>query len=144
MSNFQVAHLERLASETDTVPAVNQIEAHPYFTNDEVRRLRSGARYRNRSVVADCAGVRCWTTIPSRKSRIRSAKTAAQVVLRWHIQRGDIIFPKSVTPSRIEENFAIFDFELDSGDMDTLTALNKGEEGCVTGPNPDTFDYIPD
>ena len=70
-------------------------------------------------------------------------KSAAQVVLRWHLQRGDIIFPKSVTPSRIEENFQIFDFELDADDVDKITALDKGEEGR-TGPNPDTMDYIPD
>ncbi len=142
VSNFQVAHLERLASETDTVPAVNQIEAHPYFTNDEVRRYgqEHGIETEAWSPIAQ-GEVLDDDTITQIADKV--GKTAAQVVLRWHIQRGDIIFPKSVTPSRIEENFAIFDFELDSGDMDTLTALNKGEEGR-TGPNPDTFDYIPD
>jgi 2,5-diketo-D-gluconate reductase A len=69
-------------------------------------------------------------------------KTPAQVVLRWHIQRGDIIFPKSVTPSRMQENFELFEFELESGDMDTITALDRGEDGR-TGPNPDTFAYVP-
>ena len=142
VSNFQVAHLERLASETDTVPAVNQIEAHPYFTNDEVRRYgqEHGTKTEAWSPIAQ-GEVLDDDTITQIAEKV--GKTAAQVVLRWHIQRGDIIFPKSVTPSRIEENFAIFDFELDSGDMDTLTALDKGEEGR-TGPNPDTFDYIPD
>ena len=71
-----------------------------------------------------------------------AGKTPAQVVLRWHIQRGDIIFPKSVTPSRMQENFELFDFELGPNDMDEITALDKGEEGR-TGPNPDTFAYIP-
>ena len=142
VSNFQVTHLERLANETDTVPAVNQIEVHPYFTNDEVRGY--------------CAehdiAVEAWSPIAQGKvlddpvvTQIAEAagKSPAQVVLRWHIQRGDIVFPKSVTPKRIEENFALFDFELSDHDVDSLTALNKGEEGR-TGPNPDTFDYIPD
>jgi 2,5-diketo-D-gluconate reductase A len=67
-------------------------------------------------------------------------KTPAQVVLRWHIQRGEVVFPKSVTPSRMQENFEIFDFELGSEDMDRITALNRNER---TGPDPDTFAYIP-
>ena len=65
------------------------------------------------------------------------------MVLRWHIQRGDIVFPKSVTRQRIKENFELFDFELTASDVDALTALNKGESSR-TGPNPDDFDYIPD
>ena len=70
-------------------------------------------------------------------------RTPAQVVLRWHIQRGSIVFPKSTTPSRIEENFELFDFELDADEVDAIAALDKGEDGR-TGPNPDTFAYIPD
>jgi 2,5-diketo-D-gluconate reductase A len=141
VSNFQVGHLERLARETDTVPAVNQIEVHPYFVNDEVR--------------AYCAekdiAVEAWSPIAQGAvlddpvvTQIAEAagKSPAQVVLRWHIQRGDIVFPKSVTPKRIEENYALFDFELSAHDVDALTALDKGEGGR-TGPNPDTFDYIP-
>ena len=62
------------------------------------------------------------------------------MVLRWHVQRGDIVFPKSVTPSRMQENFEIFDFELGAADMDAITALNRNER---TGPDPDTFDYVP-
>jgi len=64
-------------------------------------------------------------------------------VLRWHLQRGDIVFPKSVTPQRVKENFELFDFELSGADVDALSDLNKGEDGR-TGPNPDTFDYVPD
>ena len=71
-----------------------------------------------------------------------TGKTPAQVVLRWHIERGDIVFPKSVTPQRVKENFELFDFELDDADIDALSALDKGESGR-TGPNPDTFDYVP-
>jgi len=71
-----------------------------------------------------------------------AGKTPAQVVLRWHIQRGDIVFPKSVTPSRMKENFELFDFELNPADMDAVTALDRGEDDR-TRPNPDTFAYIP-
>jgi 2,5-diketo-D-gluconate reductase A len=69
-------------------------------------------------------------------------KTPAQAVLRWHIQRGDIVFPKSVRPSRMNENFKLFDFELEQGDMEAISMLDRGEDGR-TGPNPDTFAYIP-
>ena len=67
----------------------------------------------------------------------RTGKTPAQVVLRWHIQRGDIVFPKSVTPDRIRENIGIFDFELSATDVEDITLLNKNER---TGPDPDKFD----
>ena len=140
VSNFQIPHLQRLARETDTTPAVNQIEVHPYFTNDAVR-----------SYGADHGiATEAWSPIAQGKvlgdPLVRgiadsTGKTPAQVVLRWHIQRGDIVFPKSVTPERIRENFALFDFELTNSDMDALTALDRGETGR-TGPNPDQFDYI--
>lgn len=142
VSNFQVPHLERLAKETDTVPSVNQIEVHPYFVNDEVRA------YGQRHGIATEA----WSPIAQGKvlddqvvAGIADAtgKSPAQVVLRWHIERGDIVFPKSVTAERVKENFEIFDFELSPDDIDALSELDKGEDGR-TGPNPDTFDYIPD
>lgn len=141
VSNFQVAHLQRLAEETDTVPAVNQIEVHPYFANNEVRA------YGKEHGIATEA----WSPIAQGKvlddpvvTRIAEStgKSPAQVVLRWHVQRGDIVFPKSVTPQRIKDNFALFDFELGSEDFDAISALDKGEDGRI-GPNPDTFDYIP-
>ncbi|MBX7450566.1 aldo/keto reductase [Mycolicibacterium sp. 3033] len=141
VSNFQVEHLERLASETGTVPAVNQIEVHPYFTNEQVRA------YGTEHGIATEA----WSPIaqgkvlddPAIKKIADSVgKSTAQVTLRWHIQRGDIVFPKSVTEQRIKDNFALFDFELSSDDLDAISALDKGEDGR-TGPNPDTFDYIP-
>ncbi len=141
VSNFQIEHLEQLAAETDTVPAVNQIEAHPYFTNDAVREYgrEHGIMTEAWSPIAQ-GGVLEDTTITQIADRV--GKTPAQVVLRWHIQRGDIIFPKSVTPSRMKENFQLFDFELESGDMEAITALDQGEDGR-TGPNPDTFAYVP-
>ena len=142
VSNFQTAHLQRLAEETDTVPAVNQIEVHPYFTNDEVRA------YGKKHGIATEA----WS--PIAQGRVlddqvvegiadATGKSPAQVVLRWHIQRGDIVFPKSVTPKRIRENIEIFDFELSPDDVDAISELDRGEKGR-TGPNPDKFAYIPD
>jgi 2,5-diketo-D-gluconate reductase A len=142
VSNFQVEHLERLAAETDTVPAVNQIEVHPYFTNEAVREYgrEHGIVTEAWSPIAQGAVLED-STITQIADKV--GKTPAQVVLRWHIQRGDIIFPKSVTPSRMKENFELFDFELEQGDMDEISALDRGEDGR-TGPNPDTFAYIPD
>ncbi|MBV9390355.1 MAG: aldo/keto reductase, partial [Verrucomicrobia bacterium] len=137
VSNFQINHLERLAAETKVVPAVNQIEVHPYFTNDQVRSY--GLEHQ--------IATEAWSPIAQGKvlsdSTIKQisekkGKTTAQVVLRWHIQRGDIVFPKSSTPSRMKENIELFDFELDANDMSQITKLDRGEQGR-TGPNPDKF-----
>ena len=141
VSNFQPDHLDRLAKESDTVPAVNQVEAHPYFTNDEVR-----AYGREHGIATEA-----WSPIAKGKvlgdpviERIADAvdRSPAQVVLRWHIQRGDIVFPKSVSPDRMMANISLFDFELGGSDMEAISALDQGESGR-TGPNPDKFDYIP-
>jgi 2,5-diketo-D-gluconate reductase A len=141
VSNFQTAHLDRLAKEASIVPAVNQIEVHPYFTNEEVR-----AYGREHGIATEA-----WSPIAQGKvlddpvvERIAKGvnKSPAQVVLRWHIQRGDIVFPKSVSPDRMRSNFELFDFGLNDSDMDALSALDKGESGR-TGPNPDVFDRIP-
>ena len=140
VSNFQVEHLERLAKETELVPAVNQIEVHPYLANDIVRKYG-----RDHGIATEA-----WSPIAQGKVlddpvitdlAAEVSKSPAQVVLRWHIQRGDIIFPKSVTPKRVQENFALFDFELDSDAVAKIDALDKGEDGRV-GPHPDTFDYV--
>jgi len=141
VSNFQIEHLERLASETDTVPAVNQIEVHPYLTNDAVRDYgrEHGITTEAWSPIAQ-GGVLEDPAIARVAENV--GKTPAQVVLRWHLQRGDIVFPKSVTPSRMEENFDLFDFELEAADMEEITALDRGEDGR-TGPHPDTFAYVP-
>jgi 2,5-diketo-D-gluconate reductase A len=139
VSNFQVDHLERLAAETDTVPAVNQIELHPFFQNREVRSYD------------DEHGIATEAWAPIARGEImddpaigeiaeEAGRTPAQVVLRWHIQRGNIVFPKSVTPERIRENFGIFDFELDDADLVRIDELDRGEAGR-TGPHPDRFDY---
>ena len=141
VSNFQIEHLEQLAAETDTVPAVNQIEVHPYLTNDAVRSYgrEHGIATEAWSPIARGA-VLDDSTITEIAEKV--GKTPAQVVLRWHIQRSDIVFPKSVTPSRMKENFEIFDFELASEDMEAITALDRSEDGRV-GPHPDKFDMVP-
>ncbi len=139
VSNFNPHHLRRLFAETTVRPAVNQIEVHPYLANDEVRAF--GADH---EIVTEA-----WSPIAQGKVlddpavvQVADAlgRTPAQVVLRWHVQRGDVVFPKSVTRERIEQNFALFDFELDEGQMATISALDRGER---TGPDPDTFDYVP-
>ena len=142
VSNFEPHHLDRIASETGVVPVLNQVEVHPFFGNEDVR--------------AACArhgiAVEAWAPIARGKVAEdaeltgiadRLGRTPAQVALRWHVQRGDIVFPKTVTPERMRENFDIFDFELSDDDMSTITALDRGEEGRG-GPHPDTFDMIPD
>ena len=141
VSNFTPHQLRRLAAETQIVPAVNQVEVHPYFTNEEVRAY--GAEH---GIVTEAwspiaqGGVLSDPAITAIAAEV--GRTPAQVVLRWHIQRGDVIFPKSVTESRVRENFAIFDFDLDTGSMSAISALDRGDSGR-TGPNPETFAYVP-
>src|ERR671917_612633 len=141
VSNFQVEHLERLTSETEVVPAVNQIEVHPYLTNEAVRSYG-----RVHGIATEAWSPIAQGDVLEDQTITRIAedvgKTPAQVVLRWHIQRGDIVFPKSVTPSRMRENFELFDFELGSEDMEAISALDRGEEGR-TGPHPNRFDHVP-
>jgi 2,5-diketo-D-gluconate reductase A len=141
VSNFQPDHLDRIVAETGVVPVINQIEVHPFFTNETARA--ANARH---GVVTEA-----WS--PIARGRViddssigeiasRLERTPSQVTLRWHVQRGDVIFPKSLRPERMVENFAIFDFELGEDDMAAISTLNEGEAGR-TGPNPDTFDMIP-
>jgi 2,5-diketo-D-gluconate reductase A len=136
VSNFTVAHLERLAKETETVPAVNQVELHPRFAQTELR-----AYHAEHGIATEA-----WSPIGQGKGLLDApefadiaqahGKSPAQVVLRWHIQLGNIIFPKSVTPERIRENFEIFDFELTEDDMAALERLDTGER---IGPEPGSF-----
>ena len=135
VSNFRVEDLDRIIDATGVVPAVNQIELHPHLQQLELRRFH------------DEHGIQteAWSPLGRAQflddptiERIASAhgRTPAQVVLRWHIQLGNIVIPKSVTPSRIEENFKIFDFELSDDDMHALFELDREER---TGPDPGTF-----
>lgn len=140
VSNFHADHLRRLLDETELVPAVNQIEAHPYLTQEPLRAFNASH------------GIKTEAWSPLARGRVlddptikdvvhRTGRTAAQVVLRWHIQLGNIVFPKSVRLDRIEENFNIFDFEISGEDMAAISKLDRGER---TGPDPDKFNYVPD
>ncbi|MEV3932638.1 aldo/keto reductase [Streptomyces sp. NPDC053728] len=135
VSNFQPHHLRRLMDGSVVVPAVNQIEVHPYLTQDAVRSFGT-----EHGIATEA-----WSPIAQGKVlddpalvRIaeRVGRSTAQVTLRWHLQRGDIVFPKSVTQRRIEENFDLFDFELTEGDIGEINALNRDER---TGFDPDRF-----
>jgi 2,5-diketo-D-gluconate reductase A len=139
VSNFQTEHLERLAAESEVVPAVNQIELHPYFQNREVAAYgeEHGIATEAWSPIAQ-GDVLDDTDIGAIAEKL--GRTPAQVVLRWHIQHGYIVFPKSVTPERIRENFELYDFELGADDMNTIDSLDRGEDGR-RGPHPEQFAY---
>ncbi|MFF4367644.1 aldo/keto reductase [Streptomyces sp. NPDC001594] len=138
VSNFRPADLERLRAESPLVPAVNQIELHPLFPQPELRALHAGLGI----------ATEAWSPLGQGKELLelpavaavaaRHGRSAAQVVLRWHLQLGTIVIPKSVTPSRIRENLDVFGFELDAEDMAALDAL--GAEGRRIGPDPAVFD----
>lgn len=141
VSNFQPAHLDRIIEETGVKPAVNQIEVHPFFTNEAARE----ASHRHQVAVESWSPIAQGAVLDNDViGQIASAhgRTPAQVTLRWHVERGDIVFPKSVNEQRMRENFEIFDFSLTPDEVAAISALDKGEDGR-TGPNPDTFDWIP-
>jgi diketogulonate reductase-like aldo/keto reductase len=136
VSNFQPAHLRRLREETDVVPAVNQIELHPYLVQGELRSLHAVL-----GIVTEA-----WSPLARGGELLHEpvivglaqkyGRTPAQVVIRWHLQLGNVVIPKSVTPSRIVENADVFGFELATDDVEAITALDRGQR---TGPDPDTF-----
>lgn len=141
VSNFQPEHLQRIIAETGVTPVVNQIEVHPRFNNDAVREAS-----------ASCGiAVEAWSPLGQGKLlndaviggvAARKGKTCAQVILRWHIQHGHIVFPKSMHRERMQENLDLFDFDLSPAEVAAIDALDQGESGRI-GPNPDTFDWIP-
>ena len=141
VSNFQVDHLDRLARETSVVPAVNQIEVHPYFGNEEVRARDAAAGILTEAWSPIAQGDVLDDPVVTRIAGDHD-RTPSQVVLRWHLQRGDIVFPKTTHVERMRENFAVFDFELGDDAMSAISALDRGEQGR-RGPNPSTFDWIP-
>jgi 2,5-diketo-D-gluconate reductase A len=135
VSNFRIEDLERLDSETGTRPAVNQIELHPRFQQPELRAYHAehGIATEAWSPLAQAAVLEDETIVAIAEAQGRSA---AQVVLRWHLQLGNIVIPKSVTSARIRENFELFDFELSGEEMAAIEALDTG--GRI-GPDPATF-----
>jgi len=135
VSNFQPKHLERLIAHTGVTPAINQVELHPHFQQTGLRR-----EHDELDIVTEA-----WS--PLGKGRELSdpviveiaeahSKTPAQAIIRWHLQLGNVVIPKSVTPERIEENFDVFDFELSGAEMDAIKGLDAGKR---LGPDPDTF-----
>jgi 2,5-diketo-D-gluconate reductase A len=136
VSNFTIEHLDRLAERTGTVPAVNQIELHPQFPQAALR-----AYHAEHGITTEA-----WSPIGQggdllEDGRLRAladehGRSPAQIVLRWHIQLGNIVFPKSVTPSRIAENIDVFDFALSDQDMAAIGGLDTGSR---QGPDPDDF-----
>ncbi|AVH99076.1 aldo/keto reductase [Streptomyces cinereoruber] len=136
VSNFKAAHLERLLDSSDLVPAVNQIELHPGLQQRELRELHAvhgiateaWSPLAQGAVLADpvVAGIAA-----------RHGKSPAQVVLRWHLQLGNVVIPKSVTPARIRENLDVFDFDLGAEEMAAMAGLDRG---LRTGPDPDVLD----
>ncbi|ACZ32214.1 2,5-didehydrogluconate reductase [Xylanimonas cellulosilytica DSM 15894] len=134
VSNFQPAHLERILETGSVVPAVNQIEVHPYLRQDEVRAFNT-----THGIVTEAwSPLGRGTVLADPVIAViasRHGVTPAQVVLRWHLQRGDVVFPKSATPARIAENADLFGFALDDGDLAAIDALHRDER---TGSHPDT------
>ncbi|HET6285593.1 MAG TPA: aldo/keto reductase [Amycolatopsis sp.] len=136
VSNFQPAHLERLLDAGSVTPAVNQVEVHPYLQQAEIREFdaKHGIATEAWSPLAkggDLLGEDAIKALAAKHGR-----TPAQVVLRWHLQLGNVVIPKSVTPSRIKENLDVFGFTLSEEDIASLSGLDRGER---TGPDPDTF-----
>ena len=134
--NFHVPHLERLLDETGVLPSINQIELHPYLQQEELRTFHA-----EHGIVTEA-----WSPLASGKEVLGDATitqiaakhgvTPARAIIRWHLQLGNVVIPKSVTPSRIAENFDVFGFELDADDLQAIAALDRGMR---TGPNPDAF-----
>ena len=135
VSNFQPAHLERIVAATGVAPAINQIELHPYFQQAGLRHEHSEL-----GIVTEA-----WSPLgqgleladPAIVAIAQAhARTPAQAIIRWHLQLGNVVIPKSVTPARIEENFDVFDFELSGEEMEAIRELDAGRR---IGPDPDTF-----
>ncbi len=137
VSNFLPEHLGRLIEETSVIPAVNQIELHPHLQQRAAREFHAEQRI----------ATEAWSPLGQGKGLLevpaivaiaqKHGRTPAQVVLRWHVQLGNIVIPKSVTPSRIKENIEVFDFSLDDEDLAAISALNEDRR---LGPDPATFE----
>lgn len=141
VSNFRIVDLQRLLAETEVVPAVNQIEVNPYFTNDPLRAFghEHGILTEAWSPLAQGA---VFGEAALQRVAERLGRSVPQVIVRWHIQRGDIVFPKTMSPERMHENLDVLDFELGSEDMAAVATIDRGPQGR-TGADPDTFDYKP-
>ena len=137
VSNFQPAHIDRLLAETGVAPAVNQIELHPDFAQRDLAAYNASHHIVTESWSPLGQGGELLQHPVLLELAKRHGKSAAQVVLRWHIQHGYMVIPKSQTPSRIRENFEVFDFSLDAAAMQALDGLDAGHR---IGPHPDTLE----
>ncbi len=135
VSNFQIPHLRRLIDETGTVPAINQVELHPYLTQAPLRAFHAEHGIATQAWSPLARGALLENPAVG-KIAAKHGRTPAQVILRWHLQIGNVVIPKSVTPSRIAENFDVFGFALDSADTAGIEALNTDSR---IGPDPDEF-----
>lgn len=140
LSNFEPHHIRRLLAETTIRPAANQIELHPYLAQDELRAFDAEHEIATEAWSPIAQGAVLDDPVITDLARTHG-KSPAQVVLRWHIQIGTIVFPKSLTPSRLQENFELFDFALSREEMASVSGLDRGER---TGPHPDEFAVVPD
>jgi 2,5-diketo-D-gluconate reductase A len=145
VSNFEPNHLRRLLDNTDVVPALNQIEFHPYLQQHELYEL-----HKELGIVTESwsplghgtSGLPAWLAHPLLEDPVigeiaaKIGRTPAQVILRWHLQLGNVVVPKSATPARIRENIALFDFELSDGDLEAIKAIHRGVR---FGPHPNDF-----
>ncbi|MFG1695419.1 aldo/keto reductase [Nonomuraea sp. NPDC049309] len=139
VSNFTVETLTRLMNEADIVPSINQIELHPYFQQRQMREFHE----------ANGILTEAWSPLGQGRGLLddpalrvladKHCKTPAQIVLRWHLQIGNVVIPKSVTPARIAENIDVFDFFLDDEDLAAISAMNREQR---LGPDPDTFHAV--
>lgn len=135
VSNFEIEHLQRVIDTTGVVPAVNQVELHPRLQQRELRAFHAEHEIQTTAWSPLAQGAVLEDPVIARLAA-RYGKTPAQLVLRWHVELGNIVIPKSATPNRIEENFEIFDFALDEEAMRAIEALDAGER---VGPDPKTF-----
>ncbi|GGI15222.1 aldo/keto reductase [Gottfriedia solisilvae] len=138
VSNFHIHHLEDIAAHRNIKPMVDQVELHPMLQQNELRDycLKNGIAIEAWSPLMQ--GGEALTNPVISELAEKHGKTPAQVVLRWHLQRDVIAIPKSITPSRIQENFDVFNFELSSDDMNSIASLNASKR---VGPDPDNFDF---
>jgi 2,5-diketo-D-gluconate reductase A len=135
VSNFEAEHLERVIAETGVTPAINQVELHPYFQQVGLRRENERLGIVTEAYSPLGQGLELEDPVIVEIARAHG-KTAAQTIIRWHLQIGNVVIPKSVTPARIAENFDVFDFELSDEQLDAIAALDAGRR---IGPDPNTF-----
>ena len=136
VSNFEIPHLERLLAETNVTPAVNQVELHPEFPQEELRAFHEEHGILTESWGPLGQGKGLLESPPIVEVAQRKGRTPAQIVLRWHVQLGCVVIPKSVHPDRIQENINVFDFELDDADMAEISKVRTGQR---LGSDPNVF-----